>query len=155
VAAASGAATGGAPPAADVNRALRWGLPVLALAIGLSLVMRVPAARRSADLENVSYGFGEWLSELNGFRYRRLSGPGRFFVPSDPNGWRIVGMPVRALAGTAVLTLDLDGRPANVVNLFPEWQTVYVNVPPGPARFRRVDVRADSPIDVGKIRTLK
>ena len=105
-------------------------MAVLALAIALSLVVRLPAARRSADLEHTSYGFGAWQSTEDGTRYRRLSGPGVFFVPADPTAWRIVGLQVRATSGTAVVTLDLDGRPANVVKVFADWQTIYVNVPP-------------------------
>lgn len=152
VAADGVAAAGTAPPA---RRSSRWVVVILAIAIALSLVVRLPAARRSADLDHASYGFGEWQSTEDGTRYRRLSGPGVFFVPADPNVWRIVGLSVRARSGTAVVTLDLDGRPANVVKVFGEWQTIYVNVPPGREPFRRVDVRVDSPVDVGRIRTLK
>jgi O-antigen ligase len=163
---AAASAFDGSTPAAVDWRATR-GAVLLGLIVLLTLPLRVVHASRNANLEHVGYGVSRWHPDPDVERFRWAGPAATLFVPSNAAS---VLLPLRKPPGSPPVdvAIMLDGRLVNRVALTTDdWRMVHMIVPPGPARFRRVDLRADTGsavpdaaaraseprIMVGKIRT--
>ncbi|MEP6917936.1 MAG: FG-GAP-like repeat-containing protein [Acidobacteriota bacterium] len=141
-----------AAPATARSSRWRWLLPAAAATILLSLVVRVPAARRAVNLEHVEYGFSGPVREPTGERYRRINGQATFFAPADPALANGIELPMMSDGGPATVEFSFDGRPGDRRRITGEWGTVRLSVLPSSQPFRRVDIRTDRPVRVGRIK---
>ena len=129
-----------------------WLVSAMTAAIVLSLVIRVPAVRKAVDLEHVDYGFSAAVRGPGGDSYRRVERDATFFAPSDPRLTNAVELPLMADGDPAVVELSFDGRPADRQRIEGRWRTIRLRVPPGSHAFRRVDIRTNVPVRIGKIK---
>jgi hypothetical protein len=96
-------------------------------------------------LAGMESGLGNWES-LDGVAYRWTAGRASFFVPADVQEVRIrLRVPLRSGDWPVLVTLSIDGRPADRVQLSSDdWRHSRVRLPrPGSRRFRRIDIHVD------------
>ncbi|MEO6238581.1 MAG: VCBS repeat-containing protein, partial [Vicinamibacterales bacterium] len=150
--AATARATDTAVPEPVTSRGQHWLVPAMTAAMLLSLVIRVPAARKAVDLEHVDYGFSAPLRGPGGDNYRRVERVATFFAPADPRLTNAVELPLMADGDPAEVEFSFDGRPADRQRIEGRWRTIRLRVPPGSHAFRRVDIRTNVPVRIGKIK---
>jgi len=120
---------------------------------GIAVVVLVSAVlwlRDPAWLSDVESGFGPWLTDGVGIRYRWTGGRASFFVAASASEIRI---PVRTGRDTeawpVVVTISIDDRIADRLTLTrKDWYLSRLMMPRrGSRRVRRVDIHADRTLD--------
>lgn len=98
-------------------------------------------------LIHVTSGFGPWMEEDDGTRFRWTAGRASFFIPSDVRELRL---PIRSVKDTPgdwpiTVTITADDRVVERVRLEDErWQELRIGVPGTSARrVRRIDLHLD------------
>jgi O-antigen ligase len=114
----------------------------LGLAILISIPVRVDRQKADFNLEHRGVGLSAWHDAIDGVRYRVGGATSSVFVPSDV---QMVSIPLRAIKTAPQLRVELrlDGRPADVVNIFSDrWQLLRLRLPQdrNAPRFRRLDL---------------
>jgi O-antigen ligase len=128
-----------------------WLLTAATVAVVLYLVAAVPIRASRRDIEPPASqavdGFYGWESGAEGERYRWTERYASVFVPADVTH---VDIPIRMPASVpglkpVAVTLSINSRPGSTTLTTNTWTIVPVDVPApqSPARFTRVNLRAD------------
>jgi hypothetical protein len=135
-------------PGAFGERASRWaalgGLAAVALAV--SIPVRIEGKTHAIDWTRVSYGFYDWERGPSGEQFRWMSSRGRFFVPS---GAVRLAVPLRAYAASEndplLVGVFVNERLASEIRVTTTaWQTTRIALSPMPTRgYHQIDLRAN------------
>ena len=104
---ATGVATGAGLTRGLSPRWLPWATMAAMLALAATVPLRVHQARASANLNQVAWGTGPWISTDDGVKARALAGRATLFVPAAA---RVVEIPVRLERPGPPLTLSVQYR---------------------------------------------
>ena len=77
---------------APLRHSMRWAVIIAGIALAATVPVRVHAARRSANFDQVAWGVGPWQTTGDGAKARELRGQATVFVPTAA---RVVDIPVR------------------------------------------------------------
>jgi hypothetical protein len=142
----AGVLAGQVPASAPVTtRRGSWIVLVACLAVAITLPLRVMAARRAADLDNVVIGASRVAGERDGVRYRLVEPHSTWFVRTTA---RSIEIPMRSetTAGCTV-NVSVDRRPADVAAVTNErWTSVRFTFREPETRWnsRRIDLHTSS-----------
>ncbi len=133
------------PVTAGAGRTGRWIAAACIAALVISLPIRIVAARRAVDLDNVVVGATPIVGEQEGVRFRRADPRAVLFVRTNAT---VVEIPLRAESGVGChVTVSVDGNPADEVMVTTDrWQRARFHFREPETRWnsRRVDVRTSS-----------
>ena len=122
----------------------------LAVALAISVPLRVEHEKRSRNFENAAVGLSVWNSADDGVRFRWAQPRARFFVPESDAS---VLIPLRLgpqAAGPARVDVRLDGRLVNTIEVTRDrWTSVRVVLAPGrrTPHYREIELNSEGAPD--------
>lgn len=127
------------------RRALRWWVAAALVLLAVSVPLRASRNLREADFANRSVGFSPWARSPDGVPFRWARQRSYFFVPADAIRVRFRLRLGPGRGSPRGVTVRLDDRLANRVDVTTEqWTVVEMTMPPpGTAGYRRIELEVE------------